>query len=106
MVIENLPWQDCLGKYDKKETLFYLDPPYYGCENDYGAGIFRRETFPELAARLQNLKGKYILTLNDVPETLEIFGQFKIERERIKYFISGKPQDTSQLIISNIRGSS
>jgi hypothetical protein len=37
VVIEHLPWSDFITRYDRPGTLFYLDPPYYGSEGDYGA---------------------------------------------------------------------
>jgi DNA adenine methylase len=37
-VIECLPWSDFVARYDSPTTLFYLDPPYWGSETDYGAG--------------------------------------------------------------------
>ncbi|MTH94551.1 hypothetical protein [Roseibium sp. RKSG952] len=30
-------------------TLFYCDPPYYDCENDYGEGLFAKHDFETLA---------------------------------------------------------
>lgn len=27
---------DFLDRYDRPETMFYLDPPYFGSEGDYG----------------------------------------------------------------------
>ncbi len=36
VMIENLPWDELIGKYDTADTLFYLDPPYWDCEADYG----------------------------------------------------------------------
>lgn len=35
VVLESLDWQDVLRRYDTKNTLFYLDPPYFGGEADY-----------------------------------------------------------------------
>ncbi|MCX2525486.1 DNA adenine methylase [Larsenimonas rhizosphaerae] len=29
-LIEQLPWEDCFRRYDRDETLIYLDPPYWG----------------------------------------------------------------------------
>jgi DNA adenine methylase len=39
VVIECLPYQELLPRYDRAGTLFYLDPPYWGVEGDYGAGV-------------------------------------------------------------------
>jgi DNA adenine methylase len=46
VVIEHLPWSDFITRYDRPGTLFYLDPPYYGCEKDYGATLFDRPSSP------------------------------------------------------------
>jgi site-specific DNA-adenine methylase len=55
-VIECLPWSDFLARYDSPTTLFYLDPPYWGSETDYGAGVFTRADFIRLAVRLAALR--------------------------------------------------
>ena len=28
VIVDNLDWRECLEKYDKKSTFYYLDPPY------------------------------------------------------------------------------
>ena len=61
-------------------TLFYLDPPYFGCERDYGEGVFARSDFTRIASRLGRLKGRFVLSLNDTPEVREIFGAFRRKR--------------------------
>ncbi|HYC66035.1 MAG TPA: DNA adenine methylase, partial [Reyranellaceae bacterium] len=42
VVIERLPYGAFIARYDRQETLFYLDPPYFGCEDDYGTELFNR----------------------------------------------------------------
>ena len=66
VVIECLSFEKFILKYDKPGTLFYLDPPYFGCENDYGKNMFERSDFELLASILSNIKGRFILSLNDV----------------------------------------
>ena len=55
----------------RPETLFYLDPFYHGSEDNHGDELFGSEQFTLMAARLRNLKGRFILSINDVPEIRE-----------------------------------
>jgi DNA adenine methylase len=67
VVIERLPWSDFLTRYDRPGTLFYLDPPYYGCENDYGRDLFDRAQFAQMADQLRTLKGRFLLSSTITP---------------------------------------
>lgn len=89
VVIECLPWQSLLPRYDRPATLFYLDPPYWGCETDYGDGLFSRAEFEQLAEALAGLRGRFLLSLNDVPEVRRIFGRFQIEAVETTYSVAG-----------------
>lgn len=88
VIIECLPWREIIDRYDRPETLFYLDPPYWGGEADYGAGIFARADFQALAARLAAIEGRFVLSINDTPETRRIFAGFVLE-ERTHTFTAG-----------------
>ena len=77
-------------------TQFYLDPPHWGLENDYGAGVFTRAEFVGLAARLGRIAGRFILSGNDVPETRETFRRFAIETAATRYAVPGKWSDVSE----------
>lgn len=90
VVIERLPFDDLLSRYDSPATLFYLDPPYFGCEDYYGEGMFERADFERLAARLAVLKGHFLLSLNDAPEVRAIFSGFAIERVDVSYSVNPK----------------
>lgn len=76
--IECLPYEVVLKKYDSKDTLFYLDPPYYG-KYLYRFN-FQEDDFVALKDRLQKVRGKFILSLNDLPEVRKLFGGFRIKR--------------------------
>jgi DNA adenine methylase len=100
VVIECLPWREFLDRYDSEATLFYLDPPYWGSETDYGAGVFEREDFAALADTLAEIRGSFVLSVNDVPQTREIFGRFTIEAIGTRYTIAGGEwQDVSEIIV-------
>ncbi|HQS69229.1 MAG: DNA methyltransferase [Novosphingobium sp. 28-62-57] len=103
VIIERLPWADFIARYDRPATLFYLDPPYYGCETDYGRDMFRREEFEAMAEQLRSIKGRFILSLNDHPEVRRIFEGFTIDAEQVTYTIGGmdKAKKVGEVIISN-----
>lgn len=90
VIIECLDFEVFIRRYDAAGTLFYLDPPYWGCEGYYGKALFSRERFEEMAALLARLKGRFILSLNDVPEVRETFAAFRIEEVTTTYTLAGK----------------
>ncbi len=102
VVIEQLPYADLIRRYDGPETLFYLDPPYWGCEDDYGAGTFGRGDFAELAEQLAGIEGSFILSINDTPGAREVFSRFTFDEVETSYTIcsnSGGGKRAGELII-------
>jgi len=102
VVIERLDWADFITRYDRAGTLFYLDPPYYGCEGDYGRDLFSRDQFEAMAEQLGRIKGRFILSINDRPQVRDLFKAFDIEPVPVRYSVGGG--DTGlfrELIISN-----
>ena len=73
VTIEQLPFAEFVRRYDRKGMLFYCDPPYFGCEDDYGKHVFEGEDFDRLAALARQSQGRFLISLNDVPEVREIF---------------------------------
>lgn len=102
VVIERLHWAAFLSRYDRPGTLFYLDPPYYRCEGDYGEGMFERADFERMAAALSELKGRFILSLNDTPEVRQIFAGFQFQEEATTYSVGGgaKAKVVGELVIT------
>lgn len=101
VVIECLPWRHLIERYDHERTLFYLDPPYWGNEWDYGDGVFERADFEVMRDVLGALKGRFILSLNDVPGVREVFKDFVIEGISTNYSISGgRGQTAGEVLIS------
>lgn len=99
--IECLPYQEFIPQYDTPRTLFYLDPPYFGCEDDYGPGVFSTADFDLLRGVLKGIKGRFILSINDHPTIREIFAAFSIEEVELTYRLSGKATPARELVISN-----
>ena len=100
--IECLSWEAFLPRYDRPETLFYLDPPYWGSEDYYGKGVFARDDFARLAAALRGLQGQWILSINDVPDIREMFAWAAIDQKSLTYTIAGgeAAKEVIELIIT------
>lgn len=81
--IENLPYEKVLRRYDRPTTLFYLDPPYYA-RKLYRYNL-EHDDFVRMAGYLGPLKGKFVLSLNDVPQVRAIFKAFAIRTVDLPY---------------------
>lgn len=103
VVIECLDFEEFLHRYDRPTTLFYLDPPYHGTEGYYGKGMFSREDFARLARALAELKGSFLLSINDCPEIRTTFKDFYFEEIDTTYTVRGQGTATSarELLVSN-----
>ncbi|MGH1579089.1 DNA adenine methylase [Planktotalea sp.] len=102
VIFENLDWRDVVQRYDSAETLFYLDPPYFGNEADYGKDQFDRASFAEMSKMLSKIQGVFVLSINDLPEVREIFSEFHLDEVSLKYTVGKeKALDATELIVSN-----
>jgi len=99
--IECLSFEAFIRRYDRPGTLFFIDPPYWGGEDDYGKGLFSRSDYEVLRGLLAGLQGRFILTINDVPETRAMFGEFRILERQHTYRISGAATEAKELIITS-----
>ncbi|HXH52520.1 MAG TPA: DNA adenine methylase [Sphingomicrobium sp.] len=103
VVIERLPYGEFIARYDRPGTLFYLDPPYWGSEDDYGADVFGRDDFTRLAEQLGGIAGRFILSINDTPEIRAIFAGFDQQTVETTYGIgtrmAGAGKRAGELII-------
>ena len=102
--IEQLPYATFIERYDRPGMLFYLDPPYFGCEEDYGAGVFDRADFDRLAELLAAARGKFILSINNRPEIRQAFAAFEIAELETTYTIARgeNARRAGELVISNV----
>lgn len=102
--IECLPYDVFIEKWDRDGTLFYLDPPYFGTEHYYGRAAFQRDDFLKMSTILQNIKGRFILNLNDVPEVRELFAWAHIETADVSYSAGGAQnvKQAKEVIITNV----
>ena len=99
--IERLAWKDCIVKYDREHTLFYCDPPYWGTEGygvDFGLG-----QYDQIADLARTIKGKMIISVNDIPEMRAAFSGLTMESVPISYTVGGQHgrEQRFELVIRN-----
>ena len=98
--IENLPYEQVLARYDRATTLFYLDPPYWG--RKLYRFNFTEEDFMQLRDRLSRIQGKFVLSLNDVPEVRQLFRAFTVRSLKTTYTAQRKAGSRyRELLITN-----
>ena len=97
--ITNEDYIKIIKKYDSTETFFFIDPPYENTsENFYLENNII--DYNDLFFLLQNIKGKFLLTLNDSLYIRKIFKNFIIKKITVKSFWQGK-KDRKELLIMN-----
>ncbi len=105
VVIERLPYGDFIRRYDRASMLFYLDPPYWNCEDDYGAGVFDRADFERLADQLAGIRGKFLLSINDTAGARAVFSPFHTRSVEVTYTVAscatGNGKRVGELLIAN-----
>ena len=68
VVIENKDCVKLIRQYDRPESFFYCDPPYYNADQYYEAVSTDGFDHTGLADALLGIKGKFLLSYNDCPE--------------------------------------
>lgn len=102
VTIECLDFGAFIRRYDRAGMLFYLDPPYWGCETDYGQDVFGRADFDRLAEQLASIKGRFVLSINDTPGARAVFGRFNVQAVETTYTVAvGAAKKAGELIVTN-----
>lgn len=101
-IIENKDVLDIIKRYDRETTFFFLDPPYI---NTTGyKEKFTIEDHEKLRDELKQIKGKFLLTVNNCIEARNIYKDFKIEEVGVIYSIARETKARrtyGELIITN-----
>ena len=88
VVVENQDFETLIKHYDRTDTFFYADPPYFSTEDMYAVG-FNWNDHVRLRNTLAEIKGKFLL-YEQVQEQLEgcdmvldgAFEEAKLETKR------------------------
>ena len=100
--VENKSFEDIIKRYDRPHSFFFCDPPYFetaGYGNEFGEQehLLLRDT-------LSQIKGKFMVAINDHPKVKEWYKDFNIEEVQVAYSISKEQKarkEYGELIITN-----
>jgi DNA adenine methylase len=105
VTIECKDFRELIKLYDSQTTFFYLDPPYRKTRRtSYPVGKFTDQDYEDLCLSCKNLKGKFLLTINDDPFIRSLFSEFTIQDKSVTYNVSrtnNGRKKFSELIILN-----
>lgn len=92
---------DLINSYDRKETLFYADPPYEGTENRYNSAGFNHR---KLADKAREIDGKMVISYDSIPR---YYGDgFTVASKDSDFSISqGENKDATEYLIMNFDSS-
>jgi len=102
-VIENQDFEVLIKHYDRTDSFFYCDPPYFTSEYVYDCG-FAWDDHLRLFNALSKAKGQWLISYNDCPEIRELYkdyNQFGFTRihSMVQRFDAGK--EFPELLIGN-----
>ena len=105
--IDHLDFRRCIKNWDRPDTFFYCDPPYFGA-TPYRTRVhtFTIQDHEDLASLLHHTQGKWLLTYNDHPRVRELYASDRrktistaLNTDKIPH--GKKPRVFPQLIIMN-----
>ncbi len=77
VVVENQDFETLIKHYDRPDSFFYADPPYFSTEDMYTVG-FGWDDHIRLRDTLKEIKGKFLLSYNDCPQIRELYDGFSV----------------------------
>ena len=73
VAVENRDFEELIKLYDRPESFFYCDPPYYSTESFYNDVDFSRKDHERLRDTLLECEGKFLVSYNDCPEIRKLW---------------------------------
>jgi len=99
VIIENLDFEKLIAKYDRPHTVLFCDPPYWQAVK-YGRAFDWSDQI-RLSKILKNIKGKFILTINNHKDIRPLYKWANIRKFPMTYSICKNVHKEYELLISN-----
>ena len=99
--VEHLDWKECIRRYDREHTLFYVDPPYWQTAG-YAPGDFGFDQYQAMAELAATIKGRMVISINDHPQIREVFSALRLKEVPFRHTVGGgSGKQTNELIYFN-----
>lgn len=97
--LDALPYEDVFHRYDRPTTFFYCDPPYVGVR--WYRHNLTDDHFVRLAEQLRQIKGRFLLSINDCPKARRWFEGFACLPITFTYTSMRTPRRFPELLFAN-----
>jgi len=94
--IDNRSFEKVIKAFDSKDTLFYLDPPYWIDGEKFYKHDFSPDDHEKLAQTLRAIKGKFVLSYNDKTEVRKLYRGFKIRATSPVHYSMNNKRSTAR----------
>jgi len=84
VIVTNKDYETIVNKYDSPTTFFFIDPPYENTIKNHFYSSKETFDYDRLNNVLKNIKGKFLMTINDSKNIRKIFGEFNIKRMKVR----------------------
>jgi DNA adenine methylase len=75
--LDAMKFLDKISTTISKESLIYLDPPYYEQGQRLYDNFYTKDQHRDIAARIAKLKTPWLVSYDDAPAIRELYSQFK-----------------------------
>jgi DNA adenine methylase len=99
VILENLDFARVVHVYDRPDTFFYIDPPYYDVKDLY-VKDFAEEDHARLAKGLRGIRGVFLLSYNNHPVVRRLYRRCAVKRFEHRYSMR-ESKKVIELVISN-----
>ena len=99
--IYNKDFGQIIDEYDAEDCFFFIDPPYlkeWAGPKDHS---FNEDDFKRLEQKMRNLKGRFILTVDNSKKMKELFKGFHIKKLLFPRKLNKLDKPEYELLISN-----
>ena len=101
-IILNENYKNVIKKYDKSDTLFYLDPQYSEQKKLWGYEEGKNITPENLLEELKKIKGYFLMSYDYSEKNKKLFEQyFKVKIVKTVYNVKDGSREVKELIVMN-----